>query len=283
MLVVCRAVFLIAALGFGAAALPDSLHLNTPESYPAAPLVAVDTASAEYKSVDAMFDELDVVKPTLVLKTGPTVGGVIEAVPLKPRLWWKVETHPLLEKAIPGVEFYVVLGDQGREWGSASDWLMASSHGQLYHLPEELNQLLCDNGMSFTGADVQTCARLACVVWASRYRQELWDDNWRAAGAKPAERRDYWDLPAIPPVTFQEVQVDTGEAETVAVRVVIDARPFHLTLAASRMELGSGTSKHIGIVPWWVGSTIPRHPLLLRAPKGQSRLEGGPKLDQRDH
>jgi hypothetical protein len=93
-LVLCRAVFITAVLGLGTAVLPDSLHMNKPENYPAAKLVALDPASKEHKSVDAMFDELEVVKPTLEPKKGLVIEGVPERVPLKPRRWWRSGLTP---------------------------------------------------------------------------------------------------------------------------------------------------------------------------------------------
>jgi hypothetical protein len=276
----------MAALGFGTAVLPDSLHMNKPENYPAAKLVALDPASKEHKSVDAMFDELEVVKPTLEPKKGLVIEGVPERVPLKPRRWWKVGPHPFLVKYLPDVKFYVVLGSQGRaihHWSMESDWLMALSHGRLYYLPKDLNQLLYDNGMSFTGADVQTWTRVACLVWVSLNREELLDRRREATGTKPAEKRDYWDLPAIPPMTFQDIRADLGgEADTVAVLLSIDGRPLKLKVFVWRMDIGTGASRHVGVGPWDIGPI--GGPITdLGGPEFESRPDDATKPNQSNH
>jgi hypothetical protein len=277
-----RLVLCIAALGTMAAVCPESLSTTTPESYPATRLIELDGTSAEAKSLDDAFDELDVVKPTLEPKKGPFIGGLVEKVPLKPRRWWKVSPHPYLRKVLPDVAVYVALGAQGRsaEPGAPpADWLIASSKGRLYPLPDKLNQLLCDNGMQFTGSDVQVWARLACMVWASVFRGE------RVGSATEGGRRsayvgeEYWKLPAIPAISFERVFADTGEADTVAVYLTIRGQSMQFRVAAWQMELGSGTSRHIGLVPWGVVPTTLQHPMPLRGPGSSSRLDDAPKLD----
>jgi hypothetical protein len=286
MIVACRVVFLMAALGFGTAALPDSLHMNKLENYPAAKLVALDTASAEAKSMDAKFDELDVVRSYQAPGQHPVVFGS-GYIPEKPRRWWRIEKHQYLGKVLPDAEFYVVMGSQGRNGleNRGYDWLMAISHGRLYELPKELDQLLYDNGMTFARADAQTWARTATLVWACVTRQELWYYGWRATGERIEERRDYWDLPAIPAVEFDDVQVDLDTGEKVLVHLVCDGVQQELRISVVRVWLGVDSSARVGIVPFGMGTRgggVGMPPQRMSPPSSQSRLDGEPNLDQRD-
>jgi hypothetical protein len=114
-------------------------------------------------------------------------------------------------------------------------------------------------------------------------RQGLWDYNCRAAGKEKDRWRDYWDIPAIPAVTFQDVQVDTGPGGSTSVLLMCDGRPFRLYVDAWRHWIGTGSSRYAGIVPWRVRPKAGGSRMDLLPPRTLSRLDGGPVLRHRDH
>jgi len=245
-----RLVLCIAALGALALAYPESLSARTPESYAAVRLVALDSASAEVKAIDSVFSQLECVRGNgerADLLDGPTS-------PDAPRHWREVERHPLLSQVLPGVEFYSVVGRQGRLVGASGfsgEWLMALSQGKWYKMPAALNQLMYDQGMRFTKADVPKWTRLSALVWAMLNRGYMQDE---VIGDWDSVESTYWRLPAVPALTFESVDVETSARvySNEHVRVVLDGTTVDLSLLVGGTWFGKAGNRRLGIIPLWI-------------------------------
>ena len=247
-------VLCVAALGAASTIYSESLSAKTPESYPAVRLVALDSASAEAKAIDSAFSQLQYVSH----QGESTADMVGPSSPLNPRSWRKVEPHPYLSGVLPGVEFYSVLGRQGRLLGPSGfpgEWLMARWRGQLYKAPEELMQLLYDHGMRFTKVDVAKWTRLSTLVWMMLNRGDL---QGEVIGDWDLAESTYWRLPAVPALTFESVDVETAQTQAYMnehVRITVDGAPLELGVRACEHSFGNTGNLRVGIVPLWIEET----------------------------
>jgi hypothetical protein len=261
-------VLCIATLGATSVIYPESLSARVPESYPAVRLVALDATSAEAMGIDSAFSQLEYVSH----RGKPVADLEGTASPESPRTWRKVEPHPYLSEVLPGVEFYSVVGRQGRREGisgSSGEWLMARRQGQWYKIPEALSQLLYDNGMSFTKADVPKWARLSALVWAMLNRGDL---QGEVIGDWDFVESTYWRLPAVPALTFESVDVETTHTQAYMnehVRITLDGAAVELGVRACENWFGKTGNRRLGIVPLWVED----------GPSGR-RIEMGPMTEQ---
>lgn len=234
------------------------------ESYPAAWLVALDAPSAEAMTIDSAFSQIE----QAWRDSGQYIDPSDPAVPQAPRRWRRVSPHPYLQEVLPGVEFYSVVGKQGRRGriGAPSrEWLMARREGKLYKMPEGLNQLLYDQGVRFTRADVPKWTRLSSLVWAIVSRDYLHSvviGDWDYADST------YWRLPALPMLTFESVDVETTRTQArmhERARVTLDGRLVELEIRACELWLGKARSLRLGIVPLSVGA-VQSGPLIEMGP-----------------
>jgi hypothetical protein len=245
-------VLCVAALGATSAIYSESLSARAPESYAAVRLVKMDARAAGVRLIDSTFSQLERVlvwsKPGIIEVTdmGPVV-------PLAPRRWRQVEPHPYISQVLPGVEFYSVVGRQGRRGGFMGDanreWMMARRQGRLYKMPQDFNQLLYDYGMRFYKADVPKWTRLAALVWTMVNRDYLYgevSDDWVTGDST------YWRLPAVPAVTFKSVEVETTRVQVYMneqVRLVLNGTSVDLRLLAGEYWFGKPGDRRLGIVP----------------------------------
>jgi len=260
-------VLCIAALRATSVIHSESLSVETPESYPAARLVKTDSKSAEVRLIDSTFSQLERVRGRG--KPEFDVTDAAPVVPQAPRIWRQVEPHPYISQALPGVEFYSVVGAQGWRGGYMGaanlEWMMARWQGQLYKMPEDFKQLLYDHGMRFYKADSPTWARLLALVWAMVYRDYLYG---QVVGVWDFKDDTYWRLPAVPPVAFESVEVETTRVRAYMngrLRLVLNGTSVELRLEAGESEFGKTESSRFGVEPLEIE----------RSPSGK-RMQVGP-------
>ncbi len=265
-------VLYVAALGAASVIYSESLSATTPESYPAARLVAQDSASAEVKAIDSSFSQLEYVshlgRPVADVEGMPVMEG--------PWSWRKVEPHPYLSEVLPGVEFYSVVGRRGRQEGisgSSGEWLMARRQGQWYKIPRALNQLLYDQGMRFTKEDVPKWTRLSALVWAMLNRGDL---QGEVMCDPDSVESAHWRLPAVPALTFKSVDVETAHTQLFMnerVRITLDGTVVEIGVRASEDWLGKTGDRRLGIVPLWVQDGQSGHRIWMGPIEEQSGQE----------
>jgi hypothetical protein len=279
--VVGRLMLCIAALGMLAAVYPESTSTKVPESYPAAGLVELDAGAAGVRQIDSTFSQLRHVRDWSHPEIEVMDGGQI--VPQAPRIWRQVESHPYISQVLPGVEFYSVVGAQGWRGGYMGaanlEWMMARWQGQLYKMPEDFKQLLYDHGMRFYKADAPTWARLLALVWAMVYRDYLYG---QVVGVWDFKDDTYWRLPAVPPVAFESVEVETTRVRAYMngrLRLVLNGTSVELRLEAGESEFGKTESTRFGVEPLEIERS-PSGPRMQVGPiKERSSLDGQIQLD----
>ena len=133
--------------------------MGVDETYPAA--VAEQATLMEVRAV---------LKGTMAAKDGKSKGSARDFLccDADSNYWLRMQPHPYLARALPGVVFYVTPEVSLYPGAFDMPWAripIASRAGRLYRLPYQVTHLLRDCGMKFEPSDIPVWSRVLTVIY----------------------------------------------------------------------------------------------------------------------
>jgi hypothetical protein len=123
------------------------------------------------------------------------------------REWKQFESHPLLNKIFPNINFYIL-------YSSASEpstaYFKASTNGNFYDLPSDFNRLLIDSGLEVTDKNIMELAK-ALVVLACGDKYLFFPQITFLEGTRIKEYDSYWATTMVAQI---KCKIENGLIET---------------------------------------------------------------------
>jgi hypothetical protein len=169
------------------------------------------------------------------------------------RVWYKAGPHPFLSSILPGADLYVVAlcGDIESPLLEHCSFA-AIDNGKFYMLPDQLVQLLYDNGLQFRESDIETWTHALALVWSAMKQPYLqrYPITSQIVGIYSDSMPVEFELFPGLSIVHADIPVKnyiTGERGMI--EVLMDGERSTLQVTLANMKLPSGETRAVRCVP----------------------------------